>query len=38
LSGVPIRVLCIDDDARLFELLAKYLGDSGIRLEHAAQI
>ena len=29
------RVLCIDDDARLHELLAKYLGESGIRLEHA---
>jgi DNA-binding response OmpR family regulator len=33
--GVSPRVLCIDDDARLHELLAKYLGESGIRLEHA---
>jgi DNA-binding response OmpR family regulator len=32
---VSPRVLCIDDDARLHELLAKYLGESGIRLEHA---
>jgi DNA-binding response OmpR family regulator len=30
-----LRVLCVDDDARLYELLAKYLGESGIRLEHA---
>jgi DNA-binding response OmpR family regulator len=30
-----LRVLCVDDDVRLYELLAKYLGESGIRLEHA---
>jgi DNA-binding response OmpR family regulator len=33
---VPLRVLCIDDDARLFELLASYLGPSGVHLVHAA--
>jgi DNA-binding response OmpR family regulator len=32
---VALRVLCIDDDRRLFELLASYLGDNGVRLEHA---
>jgi DNA-binding response OmpR family regulator len=32
---VALRVLCIDDDTRLFELLASYLGDNGVRLEHA---
>jgi DNA-binding response OmpR family regulator len=35
-DGLPLRVLCIDDDTRLFELLASYLADSGVRLEHAA--
>lgn len=30
-----IRVLLIDDDARLFELLAAYLGQNGVDLEHA---
>ena len=33
--GVTLRVLCIDDDTRLYELLAKYLGENGVRLEHA---
>ena len=33
---VPVRVLCIDDDRRLYELLASYLGDNGVALEHAA--
>jgi len=33
---VALRVLCIDDDHRLFELLAAYLGDNGVSLEHAA--
>ena len=33
--GVALRVLCIDDDTRLYELLAKYLGENGVRLEHA---
>jgi DNA-binding response OmpR family regulator len=33
---VALRVLCIDDDARLFELLASYLGPSGVHLVHAA--
>ena len=31
-----IRVLSIDDDARLFELLSTYLGQHGVALEHAA--
>jgi DNA-binding response OmpR family regulator len=30
-----IRVLLIDDDARLFELLASYLGQNGVALERA---
>jgi two-component system OmpR family response regulator len=30
------RVLLIDDDARLFELLASYLGQNGVSLTHAA--
>jgi DNA-binding response OmpR family regulator len=30
-----IRVLLIDDDARLFELLAGYLGQNSVGLEHA---
>ena len=32
---VALRVLCIDDDTRLFELLASYLGDNGVYLQHA---
>jgi DNA-binding response OmpR family regulator len=32
---VSVRVLCIDDDRRLYELLASYLGDHGVMLEHA---
>ncbi len=32
---VALRVLCIDDDSRLYELLASYLGENGVRLEHA---
>jgi DNA-binding response OmpR family regulator len=32
---VALRVLCIDDDTRLYELLASYLGDNGVKLEHA---
>lgn len=31
-----VRVLCIDDDRRLFELLATYLASNGVVLEHAA--
>jgi two-component system, OmpR family, response regulator len=30
-----VRVLLIDDDARLFELLSGYLGQNGVDLEHA---
>jgi DNA-binding response OmpR family regulator len=30
-----VRVLLIDDDVRLFELLAAYLGQNGVDLEHA---
>jgi DNA-binding response OmpR family regulator len=30
-----VRVLLIDDDARLFELLSSYLGPNGVTLEHA---
>jgi DNA-binding response OmpR family regulator len=33
---VTLRVLCIDDDRRLFELLLSYLGPNGIALSHAA--
>jgi DNA-binding response OmpR family regulator len=33
---VVARVLVIDDDARLFELLASYLEENGIRAVHAA--
>ena len=29
------RVLLIDDDVRLFELLASYLGQNGVSLVHA---
>jgi two-component system OmpR family response regulator len=32
---VPARVLVIDDDARLFELLSGYLGENGIHAVHA---
>jgi two-component system OmpR family response regulator len=32
---MALRVLLIDDDARLFELLSGYLGGSGVTLEHA---
>jgi DNA-binding response OmpR family regulator len=32
---VSIRVLLIDDDARLFRLLAEYLGPHGVVVEHA---
>ena len=31
---MALRVLCIDDDARLYELLASFLGPNGIVLEH----
>jgi len=31
-----IRVLLIDDDLRLFELLGSYLTDNGVSLAHAA--
>lgn len=30
-----LRVLCIDDDVRLYELLAAYLGPNGVTLVHA---
>ncbi len=30
-----LRVLCIDDDLRLYELLAAYLGPNGVTLVHA---
>ena len=33
---MSIRVLLIDDDARLHELLSAYLATGGIRLDHAA--
>lgn len=33
---MPVRVLLIDDDARLFELLSDYLGKADIDLGHAA--
>ncbi len=32
---MSIRALLIDDDARLFELLSKYLGQNGVRTTHA---
>jgi two-component system OmpR family response regulator len=32
---VGLRVLCVDDDVRLFELLAAYLGPNGVTLVHA---
>jgi two-component system OmpR family response regulator len=34
--GMSLRVLCIDDDRRLFDLLVSYLGPNGITLKHAA--
>jgi two-component system, OmpR family, response regulator len=33
---MPTRVLLIDDDTRMFELLAQYLGQNGIAVAHAA--
>ena len=30
-----MRVLCIDDDRRLFELLASYFAPNGVTLAHA---
>ena len=33
---LSLRVLCIDDDARLYELLASYLGPNGVTLVHAS--
>ncbi|HMC95048.1 MAG TPA: response regulator transcription factor [Polyangia bacterium] len=33
---MSVRVLCIDDDRRLFDLLVSYLGPNGITLSHAA--
>jgi DNA-binding response OmpR family regulator len=33
---VPARVLVIDDDARLFELLSSYLAENGVHAVHAA--
>jgi DNA-binding response OmpR family regulator len=33
---VSVRVLLIDDDVRLFELLAGYLEDNDVHVEHAA--
>jgi DNA-binding response OmpR family regulator len=33
---VTLRVLCIDDDTRLFELLASFLEPNGVALVHAA--
>jgi DNA-binding response OmpR family regulator len=33
---VSIRVLLIDDDTRLYDLLASYLGPNGVTLAHAA--
>ena len=32
---MALRVLCIDDDVRLYELLASYLGPNGVVLAHA---
>src|SRR5450755_4094685 len=34
-GSLALRVLCIDDDTRLYELLSRYLGENGVRLEHA---
>ncbi|HZI10553.1 MAG TPA: response regulator, partial [Myxococcus sp.] len=33
---MPTRVLLIDDDTRMYELLAQYLGQNGISVTHAA--
>ena len=33
---MALRVLCIDDDVRLYELLASYLAPNGVTLTHAA--
>jgi DNA-binding response OmpR family regulator len=33
---MPLRVLIIDDDARLFELLERYLRENGVTAAHAA--
>jgi DNA-binding response OmpR family regulator len=33
---LSLRVLCIDDDTRLFELLASFLEPNGVALSHAA--
>jgi DNA-binding response OmpR family regulator len=35
-SGDFVKVLIVDDDKKLFELLEEYLGDNGIAVEHAA--
>lgn len=32
---MALRVLCIDDDDRLYQLLASYLGPNGVALTHA---
>jgi two-component system, OmpR family, response regulator len=34
-SAMGLRVLCIDDDRRLFDLLADYMAPNGIALSHA---
>src|SRR5687768_8884062 len=36
LGGVPARILLIDDDARLHELLASYLDQNGFHVTWAA--
>jgi DNA-binding response OmpR family regulator len=36
LQGLSLRVLCIDDDTRLYELLASFLAPNGVSLVHAA--
>ena len=33
---MALRVLCVDDDDRLFELLATYFRDNAVELVHAA--
>lgn len=33
---MPLRVLCIDDDTRLYELLASYMAQNGVTVTHAA--
>jgi len=35
-AEMGLRVLCIDDDRRLYDLLVEYLGPNGITLSHAA--